>query len=225
MISLVLFGVSLWAIMQMVPPPSPKLPASVIADFYRQNALQIRIGAMITSWTSAFMVPLSLVISAQMQRIDKGVPLLATAQVIGGAMMSMFLVFPPIIYGVAAFTADRAPEITSTLHEIGSLVLVTTDQYYMFQLFAIIYFCLTRPQDDLSPFPRWLGWLTLWAGIIYEVGPIGFMFKRGPFAWDGIIVFWMPFVTFGIWVTVMSVLLLQKIKLQRAASNDAAVTA
>jgi hypothetical protein len=51
------------------------------------------------------------------------------------------------------------------------------------------------------------------------------MFKRGPFAWDGIIVFWMPFVTFGIWVTVMSVLLLQKIKLQRAASNDAAVTA
>jgi hypothetical protein len=209
----------------MVPPPSPKLPASVIADFYRQNALQIRIGAMITSWTSAFMVPLALVISAQMQRIDKGVPLLATAQVIGGAMMSMFLVFPPIIYGVAAFTADRAPEITSTLHEIGSLVLVTTDQYYMFQLFAIIYFCLTRPQDDLSPFPRWLGWLTLWAGIIYEVGPIGFMFKRGPFAWDGIIVFWMPFVTFGIWVTVMSVLLLQKIKLQRAASNDAAVTA
>jgi hypothetical protein len=160
-----------------------------------------------------------------MQRIDKGVPLLATAQVIGGAMMSMFLVFPPIIYGVAAFTADRAPEITSTLHEIGSLVLVTTDQYYMFQLFAIIYFCLTRPQDDLSPFPRWLGWLTLWAGIIYEVGPIGFMFKRGPFAWDGIIVFWMPLVTFCIWVTVMSVLLLQKIKLQRAASNDAAVTA
>jgi hypothetical protein len=223
MISLILFGVSLWAIMQMVPPPSPRLPASAIADFYRHNALQIRIGAMITSWTSAFMVPLALVISAQMQRVDQGVPLLATAQVIGGAMMSMFLVFPPIIYGIAAFTADRAPEITSMLHEMGSLVLVTTDQYYMFQLFAIIYFCLTRPQDKLSPFPRWLGWFTLWAGIIYEVGPIGFMFKRGPFAWDGVIVFWMPFVTFGIWVTTMSMLLLQKIKLQRLASSSAVI--
>jgi hypothetical protein len=223
LVTMIIFGAALWVIMKMVPPPSPTLPAAAIAEFYRQNAVQIRVGAMITSWTSAFMVPLALVLSAQMLRVDKGVPLMAMAQVIGGAMMSMFLVFPPMIYGIAAFSPDRPPEITAMLHEMGSLVLVTTDQYYMFQLFAIIYVCFTRPQDELSPFPRWLGWLTLWAGIIYEVGPIGFMFKRGAFAWDGLIVFWLPFVTFGTWITVVSVTLFQKIKLQRAASMDAAV--
>jgi len=225
LITMIIFGFSLWAIMHMVPPPSPKLPAAVIAQFYRDNAVQIRAGAMITSWTSAFMVPLALVISAQMLRIDKGIPLMAMAQVIGGATMSMFLVFPPMIYGIAAFTPERAPEITAMLHEMGSLVLVTTDQYYMFQLFAIIYFSFTRSHDELSPFPRWLGWLTLWAGVIYEVGPIGFMFKHGPFAWDGLIVFWLPFVTFGLWITVVSVTLLRKIKLQQAALAGAAVTA
>jgi len=224
-ITMVIFGIALWAIMHMVPPPSPDLPAAAIAEFYRQNAVSIRVGAMITSWTSAFMVPLALVISTQMLRVDKGIPLMAMAQVIGGATMSMFLVFPPMIYGIAAFTPDRAPEITAMLHEMGSLVLVTTDQYYMFQLFAIIYFSFTRPQDELSPFPRWLGWLTLWAGIIYEVGPIGFMFKRGPFAWDGLIVFWLPFLTFGIWVTVMSFTLLRKIKLQRGALGEVGVAA
>jgi hypothetical protein len=220
LITLVMFGVALWVLMSMVPPPSPKLPAAVIAAFYQQNAAHIRVGAMIASWTSAFMVPLALVISAQMLRIDKGIPLMAMTQVIGGATMSMFLVFPPIIYGIAAFSPDRPAEITAMLHEMGSLVLVTTDQYYMFQLFAIIYFCFTRPQDELSPFPRWLGWFTVWAGIIYEVGPIGFMFKHGPFAWDGLIVFWLPFVTFGTWITVVAVLLLKKIKLQRAALRD-----
>jgi hypothetical protein len=217
-ITMIIFGASFWGIMHMVPPPSPRLPAAAIAEFYRLNAAQIRVGAMITSWTSAFMVPLAIVISAQMLRVDKGIPIMAIAQVIGGAMMSMFLVFPPMIYGIAAFTPERFPEITAMLHEMGSLVLVTTDQYYMFQLFAIIYFSFSRPQDELSPFPRWLGWLTLWAGIIYEVGPIGFIFKRGPFAWDGLIVFWLPFVTFGIWISIVSATLLHKIKLQRLAS-------
>ena len=107
------------------------------------------------------------------------------------------------------------------LHEMGSLTLVTTDQYYMFQLIAIIWFSWSRDQDALSPFPRWMGWLTLWAGIIYEVGPLGFMFHRGPFAWDGLIVFWLPFVTFGIWLTVMNVMLLRAIKRQRAAGVSA----
>jgi hypothetical protein len=218
LITMWIFGFALWVLMRMVPPPSPNLPASVIVEFYRTNAVRIRIGAMITSWTSAFMVPLAIVISAQMLRFEKGIPLLAIAQVIGGATMSMFLVFPPMIYGIAAFTPDRAPDVTAMLHEMGSLVLVTTDQYYMFQLFAIIYLCFSMPPDKLSPFPRWLGWLSLCAGIIYEVGPLGFIFKRGPFAWDGMIVFWLPFVTFGIWITVLSVLLLAKIKLQRASS-------
>jgi hypothetical protein len=225
LIFLFIFGVGLWTLLGMVPPPSPNLPAAEIAEFYRQNASQIRLGAMITSWTSAFMVPLAVVISAQMLRLEKGIPVWSMCQLVGGVTMSMFLVFPPIIWGVAAFNPGRAPEITQMLHEMGSLVLVTTDQYYMFQLFAIIFFCWTHPQDALSPFPRWLGWLTLWAGIIYEVGPIGFMFKRGPFAWDGLFVFWFPFVTFGIWLTVMAVVLLLAIKRQRAALGGSAVPA
>lgn len=220
LIFMVIFGAALWALQGMVPPPSPKLPAAEIAEFYRQNASRIKIGAMITSWTSAFMVPLAIVISAQMLRLEKGVPVWSIAQVIGGATMSMFLVFPPIIWGVAAFDPDRPAEITKMLHEMGALVLVTTDQYYMFQLFAIIYFSWMHKQDELSPFPRWLGWVTLWAGIIYEVGPIGFMFKHGPFAWNGLFVFWFPFVTFGIWITIMSVSLLSAIKRQRAALGD-----
>lgn len=218
LISMTIFGASLWVLMQMVTPPSPRLPVAEIAAFYRDNASSIRWGAMITSWTSAFMVPLAIVLAAQMWRFGKGSPVLPFAQLIGGATMSMFLVFPPIIWGIAAFTVDRMPEITATLHEAGALVLVTTDQYYMFQLFAIIVFCFTQPHDPLSPFPRWMGWLSLWAFLIFEVGPLGFMFKSGPFAWDGLIVFWLPFVTFGLWISVMSFLLLGKLKLQKAAA-------
>lgn len=212
-----IFGFALWVLLDMVPPPSAKLPAGEIAQFYRDNAFRLKLGAMLASWTSAFMVPLAVVIAAQMLRLEKGIPVWSILQLVGGALMSMFLVFPPIIWGVAAFNPDRAPEATALMHELGSLTLVTTDQFYMFQMFAIVYFSLARPQDELSPFPRWIGWVTLWAAIIFEVGPVAFLFKGGPFAWDGLFVFWFPFVSFGLWVTVMSVSLLSAIKRQRAA--------
>ena len=218
LITMLIFGFSMFLLMHMVPPPSAALSPAEIAQFYKDNQMSIRVGAMITSWTSAFMVPLAIVISWQMRRIEQCNGLLSMAQLLGGGLMSMFLVFPPMLWGFAAFTPDRAVEITATLHEMGSLTLATTDQFYMFQLFAIIYISLAYKNDELSPFPRWMGWLTLWACIIYEVGPLGFMFKTGVFAWDGIVVFWMPFVTFGAWISAMSFMLLRAIKRQSLAA-------
>ena len=92
-ITMAIFGYSLWVLMGMVPPPSATLPAAEIAEFYRQNAFQIKLGAMLASWTSAFMVPLAVVISIQMRRLEQGTPVFSTLQLVGGITMSMFLVF------------------------------------------------------------------------------------------------------------------------------------
>jgi len=52
-------------------------------------------------------------------------------------------------------------------------------------------------------YPRWLGWLNYAVALAYAVGaPIPF-FKRGPFAWDGLIGFWLAAVCFFGWVGLM----------------------
>ncbi len=49
-------------------------------------------------------------------------------------------------------------------------------------------------------------------------------FKSGPFAWTGIIGFWIPAAVFGIWHIVMTVVLLRAIR-EEADSDRAAALA
>jgi hypothetical protein len=213
-IFMVIYGVVLWTLLHMVPPPRATLSAPQIAAFYAHHSTQIRVGAVIAGWTSAFMVPLSVVIAVQISRLEKGLPVWSILTVAGGSLMSIFLVLPPLFWGVAAFTPSRAPQITALMHELGMLTLVTTDQYYVFMWVAIAVICLTRTTVPYSPFPRWFGYLTVWIALMFEAGAIAFLPRTGPFAWNGLLVFWSPLTLFGLWLTVMCVLLLKAIRRQ-----------
>jgi hypothetical protein len=214
---MVIFALAWLFLLHMIPPPAATLTADQVAAFYTEHSLPIRLGAMIASWTSAFMLPLSVVIGAQMYRVEKGVPVWSILQVAGGAMMSIFLVLPPLFWGVAAFTPTRPAEVTTLMHELGLLTLVTTDQYYIFNWVAIAYISLAYKADHLSPFPRWFGYFTIWTAFMFEAGAIAFIPKTGPFSWNGLLVFWSPLTLFFGWIGVVSFMLLRSLKRQQAA--------
>ena len=219
LIFMVVFGFTLWGLLGMMPPPPATLSANEVAAFYTDNNGKIRLGAMIASWCSAFMVPFSTVLAIQMARLEKGTPVWSILAFAGGTLMSMFLVFPSIFWGVAAFTPTRPPEVTALMHELGTLMLTTTDQFYIFQMIALTYVSLTQKVDADSPFPRWVGFLTLWAALAFEVGAVSFIPKTGPFAWNGALVYWMPLSVFGVWVTIVSVSMLRALKRQAARAG------
>ncbi len=218
LIMMVIYGFALWGLLDMMPPPPATLTADEVAAFYQANGFKIRLGAMITSWCSAFMVPISVVVAIQIARLEKGAPVWAIAAFASGILMSIFLVLPPLFWGVAAFNPTRPPEVTALMHELGTLTLVTTDQFYIFQMVAITVISLTQKIDAKSPFPRWLGYYTAWAALMFEVGAIAFVPKTGAFAWNGVFVYWCPLTIFGMWVTLMSFSLLGALKRQAAAA-------
>ena len=155
-----IFGLVLYWLLKMMPPPAATWTELQVANFYAVNGFKIKLGAMITSWTSAFGVPFGVVIALQMARLEKGVPAWSILAFAGGILMTMFLVFPPIMWGVAAFTTTRAPEVTTLMHELALLTLTTTDQYFIFLMIPLGIVCLTRQHDELSAFPRWFGYFT-----------------------------------------------------------------
>lgn len=216
---LTIFGVVWVTLLKMAPPPAPSLPMAEVVAFYTENAFQIKLGAAIAAWTSAFWVPLSVVMSIQMARLEKGVPVWSILAFAGGILSSMFLVFPPIIWGVIAFDPGRAPESTLLLNQLANLTLVTTDQFYIFQMIALTVVSFNQAPDPNSAFPRWYGWANLWIAIIFEVGALGFMFKTGPFAWNGLFVFWFPFVFFFAWLILTAYCMLTAIKRQEKAAK------
>ena len=217
-VSVVVFGLAWVFLIRLMPLPEPSLSAEQVARHYAENSLSIRIGAVICSWTSAFLVPITVVVAVQLARLEKGVPVWSILYFAGGILTSIFLVLPPVLWGVAAFTPGRPPEITLVIHEFAILAFVTTTQFFIFYMVALAVVTLGRTGDAASPFPRWFGYLTIWVALVTEVGAVGYLTKHGPFAWNGLFVFWLPFGIGFTWLAVLAILLLRGLKRQREAA-------
>ena len=81
----------------------------------------------------------------------------------------------------------------------------------MAQNFAFAFAILTDPRRR-PLFPRWLGHLNVWATIVYTPAIVLQFFKHGPFAWNGLFVFWLPAVVFGIQFGANTVWLLKAVR-------------
>lgn len=210
------FGLAWAFLIGTLPLPPATLTATEIAEFYTEHSLRIRLGAAICSWTSAFLIPIALVASVQMARLEIGVPIWSRLQLIGSAFTSLFVVLPPMLWGIAAFSPDRPPEITRLVSESANLIFATATQYVIFQMVAVTVISLRRTTVPHSAFPRWFGFLTIWTILITEVAVMGYLTRTGPFAWNGLFVFWIPLAIGSAWLITMAVLMLRALKLQRA---------
>jgi hypothetical protein len=215
-----IYGLALRFLLHMMPPPTAKWSAAQIAQFYTDHSTEIKWGATIAGWTSAFFVPLAIVVGIQLYRHERGRPVWSIVAVANGVIMSIFLVLPPLFWGVAAFTPTRPAEVTAIMHELGTLTLTTTDQYYIFMWVAVVVVCLAPNKVVHSPFPRWYGYFTAWTALMFEAGAIAFLTRGGPFAWNGLLVFWSPLTLFGAWIAVTATLLLKSLNKQIADEAD-----
>jgi len=222
----VVYGLALILLLQQVPTKNPQWSAQEVADFYLHNQTRIKWGAVIGGWTGGFMMPILAVVAVQMARVETGGWRIWSAlSLVSGALMSLFLMLPPLFWGVAAYTAPRKnPEVTALMHELGTLTLVTTDQYYVFLWIAVTVLCL-RPATQLvkhNPFPRWWGYLSIWITIMFEAGAFAFVPRTGPLAWNGLLVFWSPLSLFAVWISVQCWLLFRALRRQSADPDEGA---
>jgi hypothetical protein len=133
-------------------------------------------------------------------------------------LIAIFIWGPPIIWGTAAFSVDRAPELTLLLHELGFISFITPLTVFPIALVAVLVICFTKDEaDNVSAFPRWIGYLTAWQAVQSFGGPVALLFKSGIFSWSGLIPFWLPFLLFSAWFGAQSWTMLRALKHQEAA--------
>ena len=217
-----IYGVALLFLLDMVPPPDATMSAQQVAEWYSERHDGIRIGAMICGWTGAFMLPIFAVLTIQVARVERGHKIWTVMTALGGATMSLFLMLPPLFWGVAAYTEGRVDsEVTTLMHELGVLTLTTTDQYYIFAWVAIIVISFIKTNVPHSPFTRWYGYFTAWSAFMFEAGAIAFIPRTGPFAWDGLLVFWSPLSIFSAWIAVTCFQVFRALRAQQAEVEGA----
>lgn len=213
---LLLFFIGLWPVAKFFPPHSPTASAAEIAAIYQQDTTVIRLGMLIMMVAAALQLPFAAAISMQLKRIEGPFPVMAYTQLGAGALAVFILTVPVMVFIAATFRPERAIEMTQLLNDLGWLLFVMPFGPAVIQSLAIGLAILS----DKSPkpvFPRWLAFFNFWVAVLFLPGGMIPFFKTGPFAWNGVIAFWIPAGVFGVWFIVMFPMLLKAIKSQAAS--------
>ena len=196
-----------------MPPPSPGATAAETGRFYREHSTGIRIGALLIGFAATLLGPFAAVLSTQMKRIEGHASPLAYLQLCMATLWIAGIIVPTFFWMAAAFEPDRDPAITQALHAAAWLPLVAV----VFPLVAVfICVALASFTDGRADpvFPRWAGYLNLWVALLFMPGVSVLFFKTGPFAWNGVLTFWLASLAATVWLVAMTVVLRRAIEQQ-----------
>lgn len=193
-----------------IPPLPPTTTVDEVHAHYRKWERGVQICG--TLWIlSAIVYPFYAAgVSKQLSRIPGINQTLVTAWNMSSVAVNLLVLIPALFMCQVAYRLDRSPEVTSMLHDIIVIYIVVPFSPLAVQGWVV---ALAVYQDyagdkDPSPsrhlYPRWVGWFSLIAPIIMTPACAAHFVYHGPVAWNGVLAFWIPAITFGIQINIMS---------------------
>jgi hypothetical protein len=152
-----------------------------------------------------------------MARVEGRFPVLAIMQFGGGVLLIVFFALCSMIWIAATYRPELDPNVIRMMHETSWLIFVMVFPAYTLQMVCIAVAGF-MDKSEHPWLPRWACYLNLWVGIGGGGGALAAFFKSGPFAWNGLIGFWVPVSLFALWLAVMTPLLLRSVR-QHAISD------
>ena len=200
-----------WTLGGFIPPHSPASGAEEIAKFYQMDNSMILAGLMVMSFGFVGLVPFYGLMSFQMARIEGPRPFFALCAAICAPVNIVIFSFPVFYWLAAAFRPEQSADVIRAFNDIAWIIMVWPVAPFLLQnvLFGTV---VLSDKREKPLFPRWVGFFTLAETLM--VAPAGLIafFKVGPFAWDGVLSFWMVAAAYLSWMLVLSYALYNSVK-------------
>ena len=206
--SLVLLLIGMWAIAGFVPPPGPNKSLEQIVALYVDHGVRIRLGLIVACAGVTLLGPWTVAIAIQMWRTEGRFAPLAILQVMLGAVLIIEFYVPSVMWMAAAFRPAVDPAFTYHLHDLGSITFVSLPWSAALQA-VVLAMAIFQDKHHPPVFPRWLGYLSVWAAISYLPGAFNSLAKTGPIAWNGVLAWWLGLSALGIWMLAVTFCLLR----------------
>jgi hypothetical protein len=203
----------------MIPPLLA--PDDAPEEFVRKvsdHLLSIRIGSVFLMVSFALFGPFGAGISAQIRRAEVS-PVFSQVQLVFTAVGTAVAVLVGFSWALMVFRPDE-------YHP--TIIQFLADFAYFLALFSVPIFggwCVAialpvlMAAEGRRPFPRWVGYVNIWAAVLFMPGQMILFFKHGPFSWNGAVALWLPFVAFFLWILVMSWAMLDALKTDNGSSR------
>lgn len=213
-----LFGIVFVPLTWINPPRSPAMSLEGIVAFMQSPNLLI--AASILSLCNGLLILTYAIVATQMRRMKGISPALSyallAAMVIGSVVGS---IVPMFYFALGSFRAQYSPQILALLYDMGFLSFIASLGCFctMYLVFAIAVLL-----DKSGLFPKWLAYYSVWNYVTELVAGGSWITKTGPFAWDGLLTFWLGVAIFVSWEICLCVYLYRAIKNQPSDERIAA---
>jgi hypothetical protein len=178
-----------------LPPPAEHLNAAGIAGYFHDRGISLSIGMVMLAFGGPFYYLWSAVLSRIVSRIEGPMGVLSTVELLGGLLTA-------IIWLTASMRPEsRSPETIQTLYDLGWIFFDVAFAFTFLQLLGLG-FAILRDKRQVPLIPHWVAWLNFLTAATNVALVLVPFFETGPFAWQGLISFW---VVFGLFFLVISV--------------------
>lgn len=185
-----------------VPATDPTADAASIQAFYLNNLWGIRFGMVLCLIAFSLLVPFGVGIAIQTRRLET-IPAMSWLQVAAIAVCAFEGIMAVLIWLAAAYRpGEVSAEITLTLHDLGWLTFLIDIPIFSIWL-AAVGIAILRDKKTPALLPRWLGYFTLWVAVLLAPALGIEFFKSGPFAYNGLLALYLPFVVIFLWMIVI----------------------
>lgn len=199
-----------------LPPLSPGATAEVVASFYQQNEVRIQFGLGVTLAAMAFLVPFGSALAVQVRRMEGERAVLANAQLGCAILTAGVVTMGMTLFAIASFRPERNIEITYLLNDMAWIAFTMPVSGIMVWM-LVTGIAIVSDKSTPAVFPRWSGYFCFLAATLTAPGFPVALFKSGPFAWNGLLAFWIALVTAFAWIILMSVLIIRAVNKEAEA--------
>jgi hypothetical protein len=196
-----------WVVGGYFPLHKPSASAEEIAGFYHHDVVSIRLGMVIVMWGAAAFIPFTSTIADFVARFEGRNGPLTRTMTMAGYANAMLTFYPPLWWIATTWRVDeRSADTTRMLNDIGWLQFIGGLSLIM-PMFVVLAVVAFNDKSDNPTFPRWFGYQSIMTFMLFLPDQLLFFFKTGPFAWNGVLGFWVPLSVFCGWFISIFVLM------------------
>jgi hypothetical protein len=204
-----LYGLLFFGVTRVQPPPDPAWEAARVVQWFNDHHHGLLVGFAIVFVITGFIVPANALIAYSMRRMSVSRAFAFSYLVIYSLSAVPGMLLTCIALTVGAMRPDRDPALISWLYDFAFMAFDGTMGVF---LIGSLVWMVAILLDKNRVFPKWFGYLNLCNALTEVVVAPAWLFKRGVFAWDGAITWWLDMVVFVIYAVVFITLLRRMIE-------------
>ena len=196
-----LYGLLFFVITRTQPPPEPSLGPLEIKEWFDDRHHGLLFGYAIVFIVGGATALMNATLAYSIRRMSVSRAFAYSYLLIYALATLPGMLIMGVVGTVGAMRPDRDPALMSWLYDFAFLSFEGTMGVF---LIGSLVWMVAVLLDQNGVFPKWFGYLNLCNALTEVVVAPAWIFRSGPFAWNGTIAWW---INMGVFVTYTAVFL------------------